>query len=55
MPLKKCECETIEYSFNGIELTVKNAKRVEFSADDIRDVEHPMKSYTTEQKLTIYP
>ena len=41
LAFEECEGNTIEYSFNGIDVKIKNAKRVEFSADDINwDVEH---------------
>ena len=41
LAFEECEGETIEYSFNGIDVKIKNAKRVEFSAEDINwDVEH---------------
>ena len=41
LAFEECEGGTIEYSFNGIDVTIKNAKRVEFSSDDINwDVEH---------------
>ena len=41
LAFEEIEGETIEYSFNGIDVTIKNAKRVEFSADDINwEVEH---------------
>ncbi|MEE1150662.1 MAG: hypothetical protein UH242_06885, partial [Methanobrevibacter sp.] len=41
LAFEECEGEIIEYSFNGISVEIKNAKRVEFSKDDINwDVEH---------------
>lgn len=41
LAFEECEGKIIEYSFNGIDVTIKNAKRVMFSADDINwDVEH---------------
>ncbi len=41
LAFEECEGETIEYSFNGICVKINNAKRVEFSKDDINwDVEH---------------
>ncbi len=41
LAFEESEGEIIEYSFNGIDVRIKNAKRVEFSADDINwDVEH---------------
>ena len=41
LAFEECEGENLEYSFNGISVKIRNAKRVEFSADDINwDVEH---------------
>ena len=41
LAFEESEGDSIEYSFNGISVKIKNAKRVEFSADDINwDVEH---------------
>lgn len=41
LAFEECEGSTIEYSFNGIDVKISNAKRIEFSADDINwDVEH---------------
>lgn len=41
LAFEEAEGETIDYSFNGIDVSIRNARRVEFSADDINwDVEH---------------
>ena len=41
LAFEESEGDSIEYSFNGISVKIKNAKRVEFSSDDINwDVEH---------------
>ena len=41
LAFEECEGEILEYSFNGIDVRIRNAKRIEFSADDINwDVEH---------------
>ena len=41
LAFEECKGEIIEYSFNGISVKIKNAKRVEFSKEDINwDVEH---------------
>lgn len=41
LAFEESEGDSIEYSFNGIIVKIKNTKRVEFSADDINwDVEY---------------